>query len=102
MKPIEFSSALRPPHAAFPLSRRDMLKRCGCGAGFLALAGILQDTGLLESAGVAAVTDPKLNPIAPGSSHFPAKAKSVIWLFMNGGPSQVDTWEYKPELERRD
>ena len=34
--------------------------------------------------------------------HFPAKAKSVIWLFMNGGPSQVDTWDYKPELARRD
>ena len=34
--------------------------------------------------------------------HFPAKAKSVIWLFMNGGPSQVDTWDYKPELDKRD
>ena len=35
-------------------------------------------------------------------AHFPAKAKSVIWLFMNGGPSQVDTWDYKPELAKRD
>ena len=36
------------------------------------------------------------------AAHFPAKAKNVIWLFMNGGPSQVDTWDYKPELEKRD
>ena len=43
-----------------------------------------------------------LNPLAPQPPHFPAKAKSVIWLFMNGGPSQVDTWDYKPELEKRD
>jgi hypothetical protein len=43
-----------------------------------------------------------LNPLASHPSHFPGKAKSVIWLFMNGGPSQVDTWDYKPELEKRD
>ena len=44
----------------------------------------------------------RFNPMAPRPTHFPAKAKSVIWLFMNGGPSQVDTWDYKPELEKRD
>ena len=43
-----------------------------------------------------------LNPLAPKAGHFPAKAKSIIWLFMNGGPSHVDTWDYKPELEKRD
>ena len=37
-----------------------------------------------------------------GRPHFAAKAKRVIWLFMNGGQSQVDTWDYKPELEKRD
>ena len=42
------------------------------------------------------------NPLAPHAGNFPAKAKSVIWLFMNGGPSQVDTWDYKPELAKRD
>jgi hypothetical protein len=42
------------------------------------------------------------NPLAPKKPHFPAKAKAVIWLFMNGGPSHVDTWDYKPELEKRD
>ena len=39
--------------------------------------------------------------MAPRPGHFPGKARSVIWLFMNGGPSQVDTWDYKPELEKR-
>ena len=43
-----------------------------------------------------------LNPLAPKKPHFPAKAKAVIWLFVNGGPSQVDTWDYKPELDKRD
>jgi hypothetical protein len=42
------------------------------------------------------------DPLAPKPAHFPGKAKSVIWLFMNGGPSQVDTWDHKPELEKRD
>ena len=43
-----------------------------------------------------------MGPLAPREPHFAAKAKRVIWLFMNGGPSQVDTWDYKPELEKRD
>ena len=42
------------------------------------------------------------SPLSAKEQHFPAKAKSVIWLFMNGGPSQVDTWDYKPELEKHD
>jgi hypothetical protein len=42
------------------------------------------------------------NPLAPHPGHHAARAKSVIWLFINGGPSHVDTWDYKPELERRD
>ena len=46
--------------------------------------------------------EPSPNPLAPHAPHFAAKAKSVIWLFMNGGPSHVDTWDYKPELEKRD
>ncbi len=44
----------------------------------------------------------RADPLAPKAPHFPAKAKSVIWLFMTGGPSQVDTWDYKPELQKRD
>ena len=75
-----------------------MLARAGSGAGLLALASLLGAEGLLLPSARAAVTD----PLAPRPPHFPVRAKSVIWLFMNGGPSQVDTWDYKPELVRRD
>ncbi len=75
-----------------------MLRRAGGGAGLLALAGLFQDNGLLLPSAQAAAN----NPLAPRASHFPTRAKSVIWLFMNGGPSQVDTWDYKPELARQD
>ena len=81
-------------------SRREFLTRAGSGCGILALASLLRQEGLL-----AATSDPletARNPLAPHASHFPAKAKSVIWLFMNGGPSQVDTWDYKPALAERD
>jgi len=89
------------------LSRRDLLAQTGGGAGLLALAALLADEGLLSTAAAAdgasgSAGDPRLNPLAPKKSHYPAKAKSVIWLFMNGGPSHVDTWQYKPELEKRD
>jgi hypothetical protein len=74
-----------------PFSRRQLLAQAGGGAAMLALAALLADEGLLlGSAGAAegaAAADPRLNPLAPKQSHFPAKAKSVIWLFMNGGRS---------------
>ncbi|MFO1460077.1 MAG: DUF1501 domain-containing protein [Verrucomicrobiota bacterium] len=78
-----------------PVSRRDLLRRAGCGAGLLGLAGLLREERLL--AGVTA-SDPLLARPAPHR----ARARSVIWLFMNGGPSQVDTWDYKPGLIRND
>jgi hypothetical protein len=81
-------------------SRREFLRRAGNGFGLLALAGLLQQEGLLAPPASAAVVPP--NPLLPRPAHFPAKAKAVIWLFMNGGPSQVDTWDYKPALARRD
>src|SRR5947209_6591160 len=84
-----------PPHPLYP-SRREFLRRAGNGFGLLALAGLLDQEGLRAQPPEAA------NPLAPRPPHFAAKAKSVIWLFMNGGPSQVDTWDYKPELARRD
>ncbi len=80
----------------FHHSRRRFLQTTGSGFGVLALAGLLKE----EAGGAEA--DRILDPLAPRPSHFPGKAKSVIWLFMNGGQSQVDTWEYKPELERYD
>ncbi len=79
------------------LSRRQLLRRTGCGFGLLALAGLLDQQDLL-----AAEQDRLLHPLAPRKPHFPARAKSVIWLFINGGPSHLDTWDYKPELFKRD
>src|SRR5205823_3797149 len=69
-----------------PLSRREFLRRTGSGCGALALSWLLQR----EFAGAAE----KL-------PHFRAKTKAVIWVFMTGGPSQVDTFDYKPELQKR-
>jgi hypothetical protein len=94
----DIPSLFATPHPVFP-TRRAFLRRAGNGFGMLALAGLLDQQGLLTGSANAA---PPLNPLAPKPPHFPAKAKSVIWLFMNGGPSQVDTWDYKPELARRD
>ncbi|MBN69326.1 MAG: hypothetical protein CME32_08620 [Gimesia sp.] len=83
------------------LARRQLLKRAGSGIGTLGLLSLLQHEGLLETSQAAPAVRPN-NPLAPKEPHMPAKAKAVIWLFINGGPSQVDTWDYKPELEKRD
>jgi hypothetical protein len=77
------------------------LTRAGQGFGWLALAGLLDQQGLLTAAAQEGEAR-NLHPLAPRPGHFPARARSVIWLFMNGGQSQVDTWDYKPELARRD
>lgn len=83
------------------LSRRELLTTSGGGIGLWALASLLSDQGLLAAENAPAGAQ-SLNALAARKSHFPAKAKSVIWLFMNGGPSQVDTWDYKPALEKLD
>jgi hypothetical protein len=72
-------------------SRRELLKNAGTGFGLLALSSILREEKLLAA---------DLDPLAPRPSHFIAKAKSVIFLFMSGGPSHVDLYEPKPELDR--
>jgi hypothetical protein len=76
-----------------PLSRRQVLKTAGGGFGYLALAGLL---GQESRAG------DKPGPLAPKKPHFPAKAKRIIFLFMEGATSQMDTWEYKPQLQKDD
>src|SRR5947209_6997730 len=81
-------------------SRRAFLGRTGSGFGMVALTSMLAEAGLLTAPAQASMVAG--NPIAAKPSHFPAKAKSVIWLFMNGGQSQVDTFDYKPALERHD
>jgi hypothetical protein len=70
-----------------PLTRRQMLASCGMGFGALALRGIL-------NAGTAPVS-----PLAARPPHLPARAKRVIFLFMHGGPSSIDTFDYKPRLQ---
>jgi Protein of unknown function (DUF1501) len=80
--------------------RRDFLRRTGSGFGMLALASLMGEEN--ASRVVGATSGSAINPLAPRPAHFPAKAQNVIWLFMNGGPSQVDTWQYKPELEKHD
>jgi hypothetical protein len=66
------------------------------GFGFIGLAALLQDQGQLALG--AHLTGNAANPLTAKLPHFPAKARSVIWLFINGGPSQVDTFDYKPGL----
>src|SRR5438046_8594493 len=86
-----------PPPAVYS-SRREFLSCVGGGFGMIALAGMLQQ----EQARADWTPPDPTRPMAPRPGHHPAKAKNVIWLFINGGPSHVDTWDYKPELERRD
>ena len=67
------------------ISRRELLRSSGTGLGLLALPSLLQAAG---------------NPLAPRTPHFPARAKHIIHVYLNGGPSQVDTWDPKPELTK--
>ena len=67
-------------------TRRDILKAMGSGFGMASLSSLL--------------AAPSRNPLDPRAPHFPAKAKHVIYLFLNGGPSQVDTFDPKPQLTK--
>jgi len=77
--------------AYFPINRRQALKTTACGFGQLALAGLLNES-------VSAAK----NPLAARQPHFPPRAKRVIFLFMQGGPSHVDSFDYKPLLDEKD
>ena len=65
------------------------------------LVAVLQASSGFHRPALEALTTASLNPLAPRPAHFGGRAKSVIWLFMTGAPSQVDTWDYKPELFKR-
>jgi hypothetical protein len=78
------------------LSRREVLRRIGGGFGAVGLASVFADAGWLAAA--PAATARATNPLAPRPPHFPARAKRLIFLFMNGGPSHVDTFDPKPGL----
>src|SRR5947208_10156875 len=75
------------------LTRRDLLRRAGMGMAALGLTDLLGSQGLLEAASVT-------SPLAPRRPHFEGKAKRVIHLFMNGGPSHLDTFDPKPMLDK--
>src|SRR5262245_59349879 len=80
-------------------NRRDFLKKAGGGLGLLALAELLQR----DARGAGALNRSRvLDPMAPRPSHYPARAKSILWLFMEGAPSSVDLFDPKPELTKRD
>lgn len=81
-------------------TRRELLQLLGSGFGTLALAGVLDQAGLLSPA-VAAESPRHGNSLAPRAGHFPGKAKAVIQLCQNGGPSQMDLFDHKPELSKR-
>ena len=83
------------PLPAAGLSRRMFLNRFGMGLGGLALANLMKSANLVAA---AAGTD---RGMLGGQLHFPAKAKRVIYLFMAGGPSQLETFDYKPLLNQR-
>ena len=92
------------PHPVFStawttglLSRREMLRRCGMGFGALALSCLMEEAGLF-----AAETGETKPGLRPRPAHFPGRAKSMIMLMQTGGPSNMDLFDYKPELSKRD
>ena len=76
-------------------TRRALLQRAGGGIGMLALNSLLNQNSIGSQ-------NNSINPLASKKPHHKAKAKNVIWLFINGGPSHVDTWDYKPGLVKAD
>ena len=92
---FEDNDSLRLLESGFP-SRRNLLTRMGTGLGMLGMVGLLSDEGrLLAGPGES-------SPLAPRQPHFPAKAKHVVHIYLNGGPSQVDTFDPKPLLAKYD
>jgi hypothetical protein len=83
------------PDFAPPPSRRQILRSAGAGFGYLALAGMLGRTARAAASGAP-------NPLAARPPHFRPRAKRIIFLFMQGAISQVDTFEYKPRLQQDD
>ena len=80
------------------LTRRQFFADCGVGVGSVALASLLSEGKLFA----APTADRRTNPLAPLAPHFLAKAKNVIFLFMAGGPSQLELFDHKPKLNELD
>src|SRR5438105_13013559 len=79
------------PHHEIPATRRDFLARAGAGFGAVALSYLLGEKPLMAD-------EAPFNPSAPKKPHYAGKAKSVIFLFMEGGPSAMDLFDPKPKL----
>jgi hypothetical protein len=80
------------PHRDFPTSRRDFLTRTGGGLGLLALLSLMEKEG--------SAAQPPSGPLSAKPAHFPGSAKSVIWVFLDGGPSHIDLFDPKPVLTK--
>src|SRR5690242_15251462 len=87
-----------PPSPLCAGTRREYLWQMGAGFTGVALSGLLQADGFFTRANAAEPT----NLLAPKQPHHPTKVKSCIFLFMYGGPPQMDLFDYKPELQKRD
>ena len=101
MLTVSHSSTPGSDHRSSPAllarTRRHFFQDCAVGLGSIALANLLGDA---QRAGAASST--AASPLAPKPTHFPAKAKRVIYLFMAGGPSQLELFDYKPKLQELD
>lgn len=80
------------------LSRREMLRHCASGFGAVALSALLSDRAFASDAVTSSPNSPA--PMSPRAAHFAAKCRNVIFLYMDGGPSQVDTFDPKPLLTK--
>jgi hypothetical protein len=80
-------------------TRRHFFGRCGLGLGSMALASLLGPGRSAATATAAPAKALQVNPLAARPGHFPARAKSVIYLFMAGGPSQLELFDFKPKLQ---
>src|ERR1700692_4837060 len=83
-------------------TRREFIWQTGCGFTGVALAGLVGSDFCGRQAPAADGKSSFANPLAPKKPHLAAKAKSVIFLYMYGGPSHIDTFDYKPDMKGRD
>ena len=89
---------LKPRNTFCGRTRREFLWQAGCGFGAAALVDLLSRDGFFDVCKAEETPANVVNPLAPKPPHFTPRAKSVIFLFMYGGPSHVDTFDYKPKL----
>src|SRR5688500_16161132 len=87
---------------AMQITRRTALPSAACGFGYLALQGMLAKNASAAAASIGRGVSSMANPLLPRLPHFAARAKRVIFLFMQGGVSHVDSYDYKPALDKHD